>query len=223
MDYELIRSVTKPLHIGIGAIILITGLLQLLLPKHGKRHRLLGQLYFWSMILSFLTAFPSSIIDKQYFLAIVGLFSIYLSFTGGRFAMLKSSQPLSLFDRVGLLFFFISSLLMAAFAIFLLAKGSASGGLVVGVFAIIFCSGTFRDLYYVFIVKKPELMYGGMNWLFNHIGRIIGSYIAAITAFLVNVQPFGSHVVNWLLPTLLGSFLIARYLKKYKARYKSAA
>jgi hypothetical protein len=221
MDFEIIRSFTKPLHVLIGAIILLSGLLQMILPKHGKRHRVLGQIYFWSMVVSFLTAFPSSIVDKNYFLAIVGLFSIYLSFTGGRFAMLKGTQPLSIFDRVGLLFFFFNSLLMAAFAVFLLVKGNLSGGIIVAVFAFIFCSGTFRDVYYVFLVKKPELMYGGMKWFFNHIGRIIGSYIAAITAFLVNVQPFGSHVVNWLLPTLLGSFVIARYLRRYKAKFST--
>jgi len=220
-DIEVIRDFTKPTHIAIGGLVLLSGLLQIVLPKFGKRHRVLGQVYFWAMIFSFLTSFPISIAKEMHFLSMVGIFSLYLSFTGGRFAMVKNAPKLPLIDRVGILFFALSSLLMLAFAILVLASGQIGGGIIVLVFSGIFLSGTIRDVYHVFIKKNHMGMYGGMNWMFNHIGRMIGSYIAAVTAFLVNVQPFGSSMVNWLLPTVLGSFVIARFLKHYKTKFKS--
>ena len=221
LDIEVIRDFTKPAHIALGGVILVTGLLQMALPKFGKRHRIIGQVYFWSMIFSFLTSFPISIAKENYFLTMVGLFSLYLSFTGGRFAMVKSAQKLPLIDKISILFFALSSLLMVLFGLFMLNAGYIAGGIIILIFSAIFLSGTIRDVYYVFIKNNHLAMYGGMNWMFTHIGRMIGSYIAAVTAFLVNVQPFGSSLINWLFPTLIGSFVIARFLKHYKTKYKS--
>ena len=221
LDIESIRDFTKPAHIALGGVILLTGLLQMALPKFGKRHRLLGQVYFWAMIFSFITSFPISIAKENYFLSMVGLFSLYLSFTGGRFAMVKNAARLPDLDRIGILFFALSSLLMLLFGITMLNQGYIGGGIIILVFSGIFLSGTVRDVYYVFIKRDHLAMYGGMNWMFNHIGRMIGSYIAAVTAFLVNVQPFGSSMVNWLLPSLIGSFVISRFLRHYKTKYKS--
>lgn len=221
LDIEVIRDFTKPAHIVLGGVILLTGLLQMAMPKFGKRHRVIGQIYFWSMILSFLTSFPISIAKENYFLTMVGLFSLYLSFTGGRFAMVKNAPKLPMIDKVGILFFALSSLLMLLFGIAMLTSGHIAGGIIILVFSAIFISGTGRDVYHVFIKRNHLAMYGGMNWMFTHIGRMIGSYIAAVTAFLVNVQPFGSSVVNWLFPTVVGTFVITRFLKHYKTKYKS--
>jgi hypothetical protein len=45
---------------------------------------------------------------------------------------------------------------------------------------------------------------------------MVGSYIAAVTAFLANVQPFGNTFLNWLLPTGIGTAFIWIQIGKYK-------
>lgn len=60
-------------------------------------------------------------------------------------------------------------------------------------------------------------------WLYQHIGAISGSYIAAITAFAVqNGEAFGVTNHNWLLwvlPGVIGSFIISFAIKKEKKKY----
>ncbi len=62
----------------------------------------------------------------------------------------------------------------------------------------------------------------GKNWIHHHIRGMLGSYIGAVTALLVNV---GIHIpiINllppiwfWFLPTLIGIPLVASVSKKYK-------
>jgi hypothetical protein len=53
-------------------------------------------------------------------------------------------------------------------------------------------------------------------WLIAHIQRMIGTYVAALTAFLVvnnNVIP---AYIAWLLPTVVMLPLIVRWVRKYK-------
>lgn len=215
MDFELIRSFTKPAHILIGGVILLTGLLQLILPKAGIRHRRLGQVYFYAMVLSFLTSFPASVYSGSVFLAVIGIFSLYLAFTGMRFAAIRSTGNVTFTDRTGAVVFLLAAIGMAGYAIFLFAKGTAVAGIIIGVFGLFFLVGTIADARHLLIPNKTAEYYAGNRWLRSHIGRIVGSYIAAVTAFLVNVEPFGSSLINWLLPTLAGTILATFFTRKY--------
>ena len=59
-----------------------------------------------------------------------------------------------------------------------------------------------------------------MHWWFTHLGSMSGSYIAATTAFLVvNIQLPQFNWTLWLLPTLIGSILIVRAIRKYKIQF----
>ena len=53
-------------------------------------------------------------------------------------------------------------------------------------------------------------------WLTSHIQRMIGSYIAAATAFLVVNNTLLPNVLAWLLPTAILVPLIFKWSKKYK-------
>lgn len=86
-------------------------------------------------------------------------------------------------------------------------------------------------LFYVAIFSYSFAIYGYLarkkrwkNWLHHHIRGMLGSYIGAVTALLVNV---GIHIplINllppiwfWFLPTLIGIPLVASVSKKYKKR-----
>jgi len=57
-------------------------------------------------------------------------------------------------------------------------------------------------------------------WLLVHIQRMIGSYIAAATAFLVVNNTILPGIVAWLLPTVILVPLIFKWSNKYKITSK---
>lgn len=79
--------------------------------------------------------------------------------------------------------------------------------------------------FYGYIAKKKKWK----DWLQHHIRGMCGSYIGAVTALLVNVGPrtflhsLYPSILNWFLPTLIGSPLIYMVGQKYAKRKKKAA
>ena len=65
-------------------------------------------------------------------------------------------------------------------------------------------------------IKSPK-----HDWFYNHLGRMIGSYIATFTAFcVVNIQ-FMPQIIVWLFPGLIGGIGIARWIKYYKNKFNA--
>jgi len=56
------------------------------------------------------------------------------------------------------------------------------------------------------------------DWLYTHIGRMGGSFIAASTAFLLINISFEPRWIVWLAPTLIGSPLMAVVIEKWKVK-----
>ena len=52
----------------------------------------------------------------------------------------------------------------------------------------------------------------------RHIGRMGGASISAFTAFFVNVNFVIPGGLAWILPTVVGSFLIAYFMRKVRTR-----
>lgn len=223
ITFETFRAITKPIHIGLGAVILATGIAQIIMRKAGRTHRKIGALYFWCMFISFLTSFPASVHDSRHFLSLVGLFSIWLAFTGMRMAQIKIAPRFKMIDRVSATLFFFANLVMIGFVLYLFLTSNTQYAIILGVFSGIFAMGAFPDFYFLMIKNNPEHLVTRQRWIYTHIGRMIGSFIAATTAFLVNVQPFGNNIINWLLPSALGVLLIRFYIRKYKKQYGKIA
>jgi hypothetical protein len=76
-----------------------------------------------------------------------------------------------------------------------------------------------------FVVKPTEKMF----WWYTHLGNMIGSYIAAWSAFSVVTlsRYFGGAWYVWLWPTMVGVPAIvlttAYYKRKFAPRMKAAA
>jgi hypothetical protein len=51
------------------------------------------------------------------------------------------------------------------------------------------------------------------KWLKIHVGKMMGGYISAFSAFMV-VNQFFSGIINWFLPGLLGGIYITYWMKK---------
>lgn len=68
------------------------------------------------------------------------------------------------------------------------------------------------------------------NWLTSHIAGMIGSYIGAVTALMVNVVPLipvwntlYPPLINWFLPTIIGTPIIFHLVNKHvKSKLRSA-
>ncbi len=56
------------------------------------------------------------------------------------------------------------------------------------------------------------------DWLYTHIGRMGGSFIATSTAFILTNIRFEPQWIVWLAPTVIGSPLMASAIKKWKKK-----
>jgi uncharacterized membrane protein len=79
------------LHVLAGAIVLIVGLIQIILPKMGRRHRVMGRVYFYAMTIVFITCslcvclIANMQLFGRIFLGVVALFSYYSALDGYAF------------------------------------------------------------------------------------------------------------------------------------------
>jgi hypothetical protein len=78
--------------------------------------------------------------------------------------------------------------------------------------AFAFISLRFVAADYMFFKGKTKF---ANQWLLNHLQRMIGTYIASLTAFLVVNINFNPAFVIWLAPTVLIVPLIVYWSRKY--------
>lgn len=69
-------------------------------------------------------------------------------------------------------------------------------------------------------IKKPDVKH---RWLFSHIGRMVGGFIAAVTAFSTNVLTFLPGLAQWLWPTVIGTPLIIYWIRTYRKKLDNGA
>jgi predicted membrane protein DUF2306 len=207
------------IHIVAGAIALITGLIAMLSKKGGKRHRLNGKIYFWSMAVIFVTAVHMSFYKNIIFLLLIAFFSFQGAFNGYRILYLKKlheGQKPERIDWIALAIGAIASVAMMAFGIYVLTIEWQTG-IILLVFGSFYTSGVWRE--YKKFTNPPA---GKMYWYYSHIGQMGGAYIATITAFLVNNAHWASFIpgiVFWLLPAAIGVPMIYSTIAKYKKLY----
>jgi uncharacterized membrane protein len=217
MTTEKFLSVALVLHIAGGIIALISGLVAMLTSKGGKNHRLTGKVYFSGMTAVFIGAVITALGHHKDFLLMVGFFSYYLTVRGYRVLYLKKlnqGQKPVLMDWFIISVSAIFILALFGWGIWALMVGSGMGvaGIVFGSIGSTFLVSDIRS----FITPPKEKM----HWWFTHIGSMGGSYISAVTAFVVvNVELPQYNWVLWILPAAIGSVLIARTIKKYKEQF----
>lgn len=217
MDFA--HLISKFIHIACGVLVLILGLAQMILPKKGRLHRGIGKTYFVLMVIIFFTALPPAVYSGNWFLASVSFFSFYLVLTGQRYGSKKAQGQGLMTDKVITIFGFLSSIMLFAVTVLLFLKGYGGFGIVPFVFGLLVFLGSFEDYKYHFLQWNAK-RFGNMHWYFMHFTRMIGSYIAATTAFLVNVQLLGDGWYVWLMPTLLGTIFLVALTRHYRKKFK---
>ena len=209
-------SLFLAIHIFFGSIGLFSGSLNLFLKKGGKRHRRVGRIFVFSMIATSIFALILSILKFNFFLLIIGIFTIYLVGTGQRYLLLKKlnqDEKPKLIDWILTGGMGVIGIVFMGWGVFLLSNEKSMGWALL-LFGLIGLFSVRKDLEN-YSEKSKKRQY----WLRAHIARIVGAYTASITAFLVvnqSVFPkFIPEVIYWVLPTFVLTPLIVYWIRKF--------
>lgn len=212
---ETIFTILLIIHIIAGSIGLLTGTINIIKKKGDKAHKSVGKFFFYSMLINGFAGFIMSLIHRNDFLLIVAVFSIYMVATGQRFLSLKqlnNEQKPKAIDWILTYTMLVFAFLFITYGSYLLIN-KVNFGIVLLVFGVVSCLMAIKDIK-VYKGNIKEKNY----WLLLHIQRMVGSYIAALTAFIVVNNHFLPGIVGWLLPTVIFTPLIVKWTKQYRVQ-----
>jgi hypothetical protein len=216
------------IHIAGGATALVSMFIPMIARKGGTLHRRAGWVFVGGMTIVSMTALLLSgarlLTDPTPEGRSGGLFLFYVAIltgagvsTGIRVlrARQRTAPHRSAWD-LGL-----SSLLITSAAVMAI-YGLTTGQALLAAFSVIgLVSGGSQLAYWLRAPRHP------MHWWFEHMGNMLGSCIAATTAFLViNAGRMGFEsfsIVLWLAPSVLGAPAIAIWRAYYRRRFSKSS
>lgn len=209
---ETILNFSLIIHIISGFTALTSGLIVFILKKGNKQHKKIGRVFFYAMLMVIVSALLISVLKQNLFLFMIAIFSLYMNYSGYRSIQNKTLKPNSLdwivlgigaLNMIGMIY---------SLNIVLMIFGGISISLVIG------------DIR-IFIKTTRSLPIPRMAWLRRHIGMMMGTYIATVTAFIVTAGPrtewyssIQPQWLPWILPSLVLTPLIMYYTKKYASK-----
>lgn len=206
------------LHIAAGTVALLCGTAALMAVKGRKGHKQTGTVYNYCMYVVGISALVMTMIKFNPFLLSISVFTLYLTFSGMRAMQYwRSGRPsLTFRGRLPYLTAVVTALFMILYPFITMAMTNAAFVPVLSIFGSIMLILSVRDLQ----LLADENTTGKQNrvWLLQHIGKMSGSYIAAITAFLVNNVSLKPAWIVWILPTVVGSVLTTMAARKWNRK-----
>ncbi len=203
------------LHVGAGGAALVLGTGAIIFRRNTPKHKPLGKLYLWCMVFSITLSIPISVLNENWFLLLVGIFTLHSALTGYRSLHLKQ---LHIIPKVHLIDWIIEAvtgiacLSLVGFGLYALAKGNSFGLVplsfgIIGIRLIQTNVARFRGKVQF---KRYALLY--------HVTAMLASYAGAWTAFLANnAYKWGvPNLVAWLAPTVIITGLIVKEAKLLK-------
>jgi uncharacterized membrane protein len=206
------------MHIAAGITAFIMAPFALATAKGGPAHRRWGRIYFWAMAVVAATALVLAIYRPIVFLALVAVFSFYAAFSAYRVLFHKNlprGEKVGTLDWGAAIFTFAACLVLA----FLGAMKPAivqNLGIPAIVFGMIGMWLAGKSIWHFTHPPRDK-----MFWWFDHLGGMMASYIAAWTAFSITTIGRFLHGgwVIWLVPTAIGSPIIAFTTAYYKRKF----
>src|SRR5262244_1799684 len=186
--------------------------------KGGRAHRRWGKIYFWSMAVVAATAVLIALWRPKIFLALLAVFSFYMAFSGSRTLWRKQpaqGQGPTALDWTAALLTFAVSAAMAVLGLIRPGEAWQRLGIVPVVFGALGMILAGPDIGK--FVRPPT---DRNAWWFAHMGGMLGSYIATVSAFSVVNFAFLPTTVRWLWPTVIGTPLIAVWIAYYRIRLR---
>ena len=202
------------IHIACGGISLILGLYIMLAAKGNTIHKKVGNLYHYAMLISAVVALPMSYLHSNFFLFIVGVFTSYMLLTGKRYLNIKTIADVKTIDWFWIIVMLLFALAFLGCGVYLLINHN-NIGIVLIVFGFISLNFVKQD-YNNFTSQSTIKNF----YLTTHIQRMVGSYIATVTAFVVVNNSILPGVIAWLLPTVCLVPFTVKWTKKYKIDVK---
>jgi len=206
MENEKLIELLIYSHAVFGGIALISGLIALMVKKGKVIHKKSGKLFYYCMLLSALTALIISCLPqhKSPFLFAIGIFSSYFIITGYRALRFKNKNTVLKRDKI------ISGIMIATGIVMILYHPLMHQkiNIVLTAFGVIGLFFSSRDL---ILYKNPDKLHE--VWLKLHLGKMIGGYISAATAFVV-VNNFFPSYYGWFIPGTFGAVYIIFWIRK---------
>lgn len=206
------------LHIAGGTAGLLAGTYIMLAKKGNRRHQLIGKIFAISMLGAGACSLVLAVMHPNEFLFVVGIFTIYLVGTGWRYLYLKNfadGQKPQLIDWLLMAF-------MAAGSIIFVIIGMRNV-LIQKYFGLVMLLFAWRAI--SFIIQDYSTYQGKIAtknyWLTFHLQRMMGAYIASLTAFAVVNAPSKLSFLPWLLPTVIVVPLIIKWTRQYTVKLKA--
>jgi len=213
------------IHVAFGFTALATGIIPMLAQKGSKTHKLWGNVYYWAMFGVFVTtvalfALRPTEIRLQFFLCIA-ILSFYLTFSGRRVLQMKQSAlQATLSDKAAAIIALASGAFMLGYAIYTVAI--LHNYFLSPLFAF-FGAGLTVNSYQDWRLFTGKQVSEKLHWYFGHISKIMGAYIATVTAFSVNMTrylpdtaPTILFLIPWFVPSLVLGVATAYYSKRQR-------
>jgi hypothetical protein len=212
------------LHIAGGSAALLSMFIPLLSRKGGRTHRRSGWVFVSGMAIVSVTALALSgaryVLDPRPEAKAFALFLFYIAILTGE-SVSSGIRSLRTKDRsvhrtyawdIGL------AALLTLTALAMAGYGLTSGRVLFAAFSIIgFVNGIQGLMYWL----RPQTE--RMHWWFRHMSSMLGSCIAATTAFLVvNAPQAGfsrASLIVWFTPGVVGGIATAVWTRYYKRRF----
>lgn len=211
---EQIIKIAIYIHAFFGGIGLLCGFGIMIAKKGTFLHKRLGNWFSYGMIISCSISIPICCLPKHenIFLFLIGLFTIYLVLSGNRALTFKSKNKLkpAIIDYIISITMVISSLIMIVVGIIGQIQNS-SNSLLFLIFGGVGFYTSIRDFRFYKNYKIQKQL-----WLKAHIGKMMGAFIASVTAFIVAALGIGS-LIGWILPSIIGTLIIVYWNRKIKA------
>jgi uncharacterized membrane protein len=217
---ESLVTALRAVHILAGMLALVVAPAAMLTSKGGRAHRRWGVVYVVAMGVVAATAIVLSAWRPNMFLGLVAVFSFYMAFTGRRVLARKRperGERATALDWGATVVTAAASAGLVALGFARLAAGAPLGSVtvVLGGVGVAFAG---RDLWRY--ARPPA---DPLQWWFDHMTAMLGSYIATVSAFSVVNFTCLPPTVRWLWPTALGAPLIAVWVTYYRARFRRRA
>lgn len=194
------------IHAPLGGIALLAGKVSLIAKKGSKIHKKFGKIFFFSMLLSSISAIIISVLPNHEspFLFSIGLFSNYFLVSGLRSLKFKQKEFELKTDKIIAYMITLIGISMILYPIIFNSKPN----IILTVFGTVGIVFGLRDLKLFQDTERIK-----KNWLRLHLGKMTGGYIAALSAFFV-VNQILPGIWNWFVPGIIGSVYITYWIIK---------
>jgi hypothetical protein len=168
-----------------------------------------GTVFFWGMVVIFLTAIPLALIRPNTFLFLIAILSFYVALAGWRYATYRRGSPRPL-DWGSASVMALAAGVMIIFGVFLLSHRNTNG------ITMIILGGIGATLS---IADLRTLQQGGAKGperIVQHLTMMLAGTIATITAFVVTNVPVQPAFIVWLAPTVVITPIIVVWNRKIR-------